>query len=73
MRDSVSLASSGVDARGRYFWPAAFASARALPSSLYLASRASALAAYSVLSQVLRKEVSEAVDFVGADMIRYSD
>ena len=68
VRDSVSFASGGVAARGRYFRPAAFASARAAPSSLYLASRASALAAYSALSQVLRKDVSDAVDFDGPDM-----
>lgn len=68
VRDSVSLASGGVEARGRYFRPAAFASARAAPSSLYLASRASALAVYSALSQVLRKDVSDAVDFDGPDM-----
>jgi len=68
VRDSVCLASGGVEARGRYFWPEALASARALPSSLYFASRASAFAAYSARSQVLRKEVSEALDLVGADI-----
>jgi len=69
VRDSVSLASGGVEARGRYFWPVALASARALPSSLYFVSRASAFAAYSARSQVLRKEVSEVVDLVGADIV----
>ena len=68
MRDSVSFASGGVEARGRYFRPAALASARAAPSSLYFASRASALAAYSALSQVLRKLVSPAADLEAPDM-----
>jgi len=45
------------------------ASARAAPSSLYLASRASALAVYSARSQVLRKEVSPALDLEGPDMV----
>ena len=67
MRDSVSRASGGVDARGaKYFLPAAFASARAAPSLLILASRAAAFWAYSSRSQVLRKEVSVDLD---ADMV----
>ena len=69
MRDSVSLASGGVKARAWYFRPADFASARAAPSALMVLSRAAALAAYSVRSQVLRKEVSEALDLEGTDIL----
>ena len=65
MRDSVSFTSRGVEARGKYMRPAALASARAAPSALYFVSRSAALAAYSFLSQVLRNEVSDAVDFEG--------
>ncbi len=68
MRDSLSLASGGVEGRGKYFFPAALASARAAPSDLMWASRVAALAAYSVLSQVLRKEVSVDLELGGADM-----
>ena len=67
MRDSVSFASGGVEARGKYLRPAALASARAAPSALYFVSRSAALVAYSALSQVLRNEVSDAVDFEGPE------
>ncbi len=72
MRDSVSLASGGVEARGKYLRPCDLASARAAPSSLYFFSLASALAAYSLRSQVLRKEVSFAEALGGADMVRWA-
>ena len=69
MREAVSLASGGVEARGMYLRPEILASWRAAPSSFNFASRVAALAAYSARSQVLRKEVSEGALLVGADIL----